>query len=68
MRTLVTSLSDGSDDLNNQMIQGTIEPIAKALAQIEGSYPGSNPYCNFFCNGKYGPSRGNNLCATMPTK
>ena len=66
MKKLVAGLSDGSDDLNGRFVAGTVEPIAKAIAQIEGSYSGGND-CAFFCNGKYGPQR-QNLCETLPTK
>lgn len=66
MKTLVAGLSDGSDDLNSRLVNGTIEPVAKAIREIEGGYTGGND-CSFFCNGKYGPQR-QNLCETLPTK
>ncbi len=66
MKTLVTGLSDGSDDLNTRMVNGTVEVISKAIREIEGGYTGGND-CSFFCNGKYGPQR-QNLCETLPTK
>ncbi len=66
MQTLVTGLSDGSDDLNSRMVNGTIEVVSKAIREIEGGYTGGND-CSFFCNGKYGPQR-QNLCETLPTR
>ena len=68
MRTLVDNLSDGDDKLNERLVNGTLEPVASALAIIEGKYPGrSNGTCNAFCDGKFSAKR-RNLCETMPTR
>lgn len=68
MRALVDGLSDGGQELNERLISGTIEPISKAIRIIEGPFKGQNGSCRSFCNGKYGPSRGNNLCESLPEK
>lgn len=68
MRALVDNLSDGSDELNERMVLGTVEPVAKAIAEIEGKYPGRrNGTCNAFCNGKFSERRAN-MCETIPTR
>jgi hypothetical protein len=67
LKTLVQGLSDGTDDLNNRMILGTIEPISRAIMLVEGAYPPGTNDCSGFCNGKYGPSR-QNLCETLPAR
>lgn len=68
MRKLVEGVSDGDESLNTRLVEGSIEPISKAIMLIEGPYRGNNGYCTSFCNGKYGPSRGNNLCETIPAR
>src|SRR5262249_40571654 len=71
MRQIVSALSadsplsDGTD-LNQQLINGTIEPISKAIELVEGSYKPSSNDCSFFCNGKY--STRNPLCETTPVQ
>ncbi len=66
MKRLVAGLSDGDASFNERIIAGTIEPISKAIREVEGPYPG-NQNCEFFCNGKYGRQR-QNLCSTLPLK
>jgi hypothetical protein len=66
MQQLVAGLSDGDDAFNQQLVSGTIEPVARAIREIEGPYPGGRS-CEFFCNGKYGRSR-QNLCEKLPLR
>lgn len=66
MRTIVTAMSDGEASFNGQLVDGTLEPTAKAIMLIEGPFTG-NQNCSFFCSGKYGPSR-QNLCSTLPAR
>jgi hypothetical protein len=67
MRKLVDALSDGDAKLNDRMVNGTIEPIAKAIRLIEGPYRGGNYACDSFCNGKFSARR-RNMCDTIPEK
>ncbi len=66
MTSLVKELSDSDDAYNQRIISGTLEPVAYAIREIEGPYPGGQS-CEFFCNGKYGQSR-QNLCEKLPLK
>jgi hypothetical protein len=65
MKQLVDALSDGNETLNGSLVNGTLEPVSRAILLIEGPYTGGN--CEFFCNGKYGRNR-QNLCATLPAR
>jgi hypothetical protein len=67
MKVLVTALSDGDSAFNERLVNGTIEPVAKAIMLIEGPYRGSNGQCNSFCQGKFGP-RGKKMCDSLPTR
>jgi hypothetical protein len=67
MRKLVDALSDGDVKLNDRMVNGTIEPIAKAIRIVEGPYQGGNYTCDSFCNGKFSARR-RNMCDTIPQK
>lgn len=66
MRKLVENLSDDDGELNEKLVNGTLEPIGRTIFLVEGPYRG-NSGCSFFCNGKYGPSR-QNLCSTLPQR
>ena len=68
MRALIDGLSDGEEAFNLRMIEGTIEPVSRAIMLIEGPYRGDNGTCSSFCNGKYGSSRGKPLCETIPAR
>lgn len=69
MRTLVAGLSDGDKDLNERMVNGTVEVVSKAIMIVEGPYEGNGTgSCRSFCNGKFGPSRGADFCASMPAR
>lgn len=69
MRTIVAGISDGDKDLNERMVNGTIEVVSKAIMIVEGPYTGNGTgSCRSFCNGKFGPSRGANFCASMPAR
>ena len=67
MRALVDAMSDGESALNERMVNGTVEPISKAIAQVEGPFRGYNGSCESFCQGKFGARR-RNLCDTLPVK
>ena len=68
MAKLTQALSDDQTGLNDKIMSGTIEPIKKAIATVEGTYPGRrNGSCNSFCDGKFGSKR-RNLCETLPAK
>jgi hypothetical protein len=69
MRAIVDAMSDGDGSLNERMVNGTVEPVSKAIAEIEGPYPGrnSNYSCESFCGGKFGARR-RNLCDSLPVK
>ncbi len=70
MQTLVSSLSDGDEELNSQMVKGTIEPVTRAIREVEGPYDGGaqgTGTCRSFCDGKFSSQR-LNFCATMPQR
>ena len=63
---IVEAMCDDTGDLNEKLVLGTSEPIARAIMLVEGRFNG-NGGCSFFCNGKYGPRR-QNLCSTLPQR